>query len=60
MAAGLAAELLDNFPDADVTYEPGPKKSEYAVIVDGEVIFSRLTRKRYPEDGEIVSLCKGF
>ncbi|TCK58403.1 Rdx family protein [Seleniivibrio woodruffii] len=60
MAAGLAAELQESFPNADITYEPGPKKSEFAVTVDGAVVFSRLVRKRYPEEGEIVSLCKGF
>ncbi len=41
-----------------ISIEPGKKQSEFAVIVDGEQIFSRLEQMRYPETAEIVVACR--
>jgi hypothetical protein len=58
MAAGLAAELEKNLEDAVVETERGPKQSELAVLVDGELIFSRLEQMRYPEARELIAICR--
>jgi len=40
--------------DATVEIEAGTQKSEFAVFVDGEQIFSRLEQRRFPELAELV------
>jgi hypothetical protein len=32
------------------------EKSQYDVIADGELIFSKQSEERWPEDGEVLSL----
>jgi predicted Rdx family selenoprotein len=39
----------------DATATPGGK-SQFDVIVDGELVFSKQERSRFPEDGEILGL----
>jgi hypothetical protein len=41
-----------------VDFERGPKQSELAVLVDGEQIFSRLEKMRFPEARELIALCR--
>jgi len=36
----------------------GPQRSEFAVVVDGSPVFSRLEQRRYPEVEEIVALLR--
>lgn len=38
--------------------ERGSKQSELAVLVDGEVIFSRLEQMRYPAARELIAACR--
>lgn len=42
---------------SEVTIEPGPQKSEFAVFVNGKLMFSRLQQRHYPEPDELVALC---
>ncbi|WP_432818589.1 Rdx family protein [Trichloromonas sp.] len=36
--------------------EAGPQRSEFAVVVDGSPVFSRLEQRRYPEVEEVVAI----
>ncbi|MBV5340487.1 MAG: Rdx family protein [Deltaproteobacteria bacterium] len=47
-----------NLDDALVEIEFGPKQSELAVFVDGEQIFSRLEKMRYPTARELIAACR--
>jgi predicted Rdx family selenoprotein len=58
LAAGLAAELENNLDEVTVEIEQGPKRSELAVFVDGEQIFSRFEQMRYPEARELIVACR--
>jgi hypothetical protein len=31
-------------------------KSQYDVVADGEVVFSKQNERRWPEDGEVLAL----
>ena len=44
----------------EVTIEAGPEKSEFAVLADGEQIFSRLEQRRFPETDELIEICRGI
>jgi Rdx family len=39
----------------DATPREGAK-SQYDVVVDGELVFSKQSEGRWPEDGEVLSL----
>jgi hypothetical protein len=41
-----------------VEIEQGPKRSELAVFVDDEQIFSRFEQMRYPEARELIVACR--
>jgi hypothetical protein len=44
--------------DTDASMTPGAK-SQFDVLADGEVIFSKQSLGRFPDDGEIVRLLDG-
>jgi hypothetical protein len=50
----LAAELRDTV-GVDATAIPGAR-SQFDVLVDGDLLFSKQATGRFPEDGEIVGL----
>jgi selT/selW/selH-like putative selenoprotein len=53
-AASLADELSDELQvEAKVT--PGGR-GQFDVLRDGELVFSKQVKGRFPEDGEIVTL----
>ena len=52
-AASLAAELNEAGHDASI--EEG-QKSQYDVLADGKVIFSKQQEGRFPEHSEILGL----
>jgi len=50
--------LQAQFPDAAIDIEVGPQRSEFAVVVDGSPVFSRLEQRRYPEVEEVAVLLR--
>jgi predicted Rdx family selenoprotein len=52
----LAEELRSGGHEVDVT--PG-EKSQYDVLADGELVFSKQAAGRFPEDGEVARLLAG-
>jgi len=52
-AASLAAEI-ESETDAVATVTPGGR-GQFDVLVDGELLFSKQERGRFPEPGEIVT-----
>jgi hypothetical protein len=50
--------LKAQFPAAAIDIEAGPHRSEFAVVVDGSPVFSRLEQRRYPEVEEVVVLLR--
>jgi len=50
-AASLAAELNDRGIDASIREG---KKSQFDVFADGELVFSKQSVGRWPEDGEVL------
>ena len=53
-AAGLAAELSE-LPGVSATATPGAR-SQFDVVVDDAVVFSKQIKGRFPEEGEIMRL----
>jgi selT/selW/selH-like putative selenoprotein len=51
----LAAELKDEFPDADVRLVPS-SGGVFEVTADGNLVFSKKAQRRHPQPGEIVEL----
>lgn len=49
----LAEQLRGNGLEVDVT--PG-EKSQFDVLADGELVFSKQGLGRFPEDGEVAAL----
>jgi hypothetical protein len=47
--------LRDNGIDASVREGA---KSQYDVLADGELVFSKQTEGRWPEDGEVLELVR--
>jgi len=54
-AASLAAELQRNGFDAEAR-EGG--KSQFDVVADGAVVFSKQKTHRFPHDGEVLGLLR--
>jgi hypothetical protein len=52
----LAEQLRDTGLEVDVT--PG-QKSQFDVLADGELLFSKQALGRFPEDGEVAALLAG-
>ncbi|HCW92516.1 MAG TPA: hypothetical protein DHM44_02425 [Flexistipes sinusarabici] len=46
--------------DVETEISPGPKKSEFAVLVDDKLLFSRLKEKKYPEAEDIIEIIKAM
>jgi hypothetical protein len=44
--------------EADAAMTPG-RKSQFDVLADGDLIFSKESLGRFPDDGEIVGLLNG-
>ena len=42
---------------ASATTTPG-QRSQFDVLLDGDLVFSKATSGRFPEDGEIVGLVR--
>ena len=55
-AASFAAELQEKLNGATVEIENGTQKSEFAVFLDENLIFSRLERRRFPELKDVIDL----
>jgi len=51
-AASLAAELIDQGYDAEAIEGA---KSQYDVVADGRLVFSKQSEGRFPEHDEILS-----
>jgi selenoprotein W-related protein len=54
IASALGIELKKNY-GAEVVYKDG-KNGIYNVIVDGELIFSKFDKGRFPKKGEILEI----
>ncbi len=55
-AVSLAAELKDSL-DAQVELLSG-ERGDFEVVIDGELVFSKKSLSRFPEDGEITNLIR--
>ena len=56
-ASSLEAELKSKFPGVE-TKLISSGGGVYEIILDGELIFSKKTLGRFPDDGELVALIK--
>ena len=56
-ASSLDAELKSRFPGVE-TKLISSGGGVYEIILDGELIFSKKTLGRFPDDGEVVALIK--
>jgi len=56
-AAGLAAELRKEFPDAQVTLIKS-SGGTFDVTLDGELVFSKKKVGRHAQSGEVVRLIR--
>ena len=56
-ASSLEAELKSRFPGVK-TKLISSGGGVYEIILDGELIFSKKTLGRFPDDGELVALIK--
>ena len=56
-ASSLEAELKSKFPGVE-TKLISSGGGVYEIILDGELIFSKKTLGRFPDDGEVVTLIK--
>lgn len=55
-AASLAAELAEAL-DAEARVTPGGR-GQFDVLMNGDLVFSKRAKGRFPEDGEIVALLR--
>ena len=56
-ASSLEAELKSKFPRVE-TKLISSGGGVYEIILDGELIFSKKTLGRFPDDGEVAALIK--
>ena len=56
-ASSLEAELKSRFPGVE-TKLISSGGGVYEIIIDGELIFSKKTLGRFPDDGEVAALIK--
>ena len=56
-ASSLEAELKSRFPGVE-TKLISSGGGVYEIILEGELIFSKKTLGRFPDDGEVVALIK--
>jgi len=56
-ASSLEAELKSRFPGVE-TKLISSGGGVYEIILDGELIFSKKTLGRFPDDGEVAALIK--
>jgi len=56
-ASSLEAELKSKFPGVETKLILSGG-GVYEIILDGELIFSKKTLGRFPDDGEVVALIK--
>ena len=56
-ASSLEAELKSRFPGVE-TKLISSGGGVYEIILDGELIFSKKTLGRFPDDGEVIALIK--
>ena len=56
-ASSLEAELKSKFPGVE-TKLISSGGGVYEIILDGELIFSKKTLGRFPDDGEVAALIK--
>ena len=54
----MAAEIREQFPDADVTLLPS-SGGRFEVVRDGIPVFQKSKLGRHAEPGEVVSLLRG-
>ena len=54
-ASSLEASLKNNFPDADISLISSGG-GVFEICLDDELIFSKKSLKRFPEDGEVEKL----
>ena len=54
-ASSLEASLKNNFPDADILLISSGG-GVFEICLDDELIFSKKSLKRFPEDGEVEKL----
>ena len=54
-ASSLEASLKNNFPDADISLISSGG-GVFEICIDDELIFSKKSLKRFPEDGEVEKL----
>ena len=56
-ASSLEAELKSKFPGVETKLILSGG-GVYEIILDGELIFSKKTLGRFPDDGEVIALIK--
>ena len=52
----MAAELKESI-NAEVVLHSG-ERGDFEVVVDGELVFSKKSLSRFPEEGEIIKLVR--
>jgi selenoprotein W-related protein len=58
IAASLALAVKKDEAGLDVEYVQSSTAGAFEVMLDGELIFSKLEQNRFPEHGEIAELIK--